>query len=392
MSDDYLWDKSGPPDPVIADLERSLGQLRHRGRPVALGEGQATRAEKIEEQAGGKEEEAKDTSAPAPLPAPIPITRARRAGWTARVLLAAAAALALGAGGVWFATREASGPAVAGPGPASSGAIEAPIVQASVVPDPQPRPQPQPPREGPAFEVTRVAGAPRIDATAMDGKGQLAVGAWLETDATSRAKIAIASIGQVEVAPGSRVQLVATSETEHRIDLAHGGIKAKILAPPRLFIVGTPAATAVDLGCAYSLDVDAKGVGALEVTSGWVSLEAGERTSLVPAGARCQTRPGVGPGTPYFADASESLVRALASFDFSDGGETSVRTILKEARRRDSLTLWHLLSRVDTEVRREVFQRLRTLAPPPAGVREPDIVRLDPAKMDRYKDSLLVTW
>ena len=384
MSDDYLWDKSGPPDPVVVELERSLGQLRYTRRSGAAGRDQAARAGELEAPPGSEEHPA---SAPAPLPAPIPITRARRAGWTARVLLAAAAALALGAGGIWFATREAGGLQVADPGPGSSSAtIKAPLANASTAPDPPP------PREGPAFEVTRVAGAPRIDARAIDNTGQLAVGAWLETDATSRAKIAVASIGQVEVAPGSRVQLVATSATEHRIDLARGGIKAEILAPPRLFIVGTPAATAVDLGCAYTLDVDDKGAGALEVTSGWVSLEAGERTSLVPAGAKCQTRPGIGPGTPYFADASESLVRALVSFDFADGGEPSLRTVLKAARRRDSLTLWHLLYRVDAGARREVFRRLRTLAPLPAGIEEPDILRLDQPKMDWYKDTLHVTW
>jgi hypothetical protein len=51
-----------------------------------------------------------------------------------------------------------------------------------------------------------------------------------------------------------------------------------------------------------------------------------------------------------------------------------------------------LLPRVDPEVRRDVFRRLRTLAPPPAGVREPDVVRLDQPTLDRYKDTLHVTW
>ena len=34
MPDDYLWDRSGPPDPEIERLERLLG--RFRGSPSAL--------------------------------------------------------------------------------------------------------------------------------------------------------------------------------------------------------------------------------------------------------------------------------------------------------------------------------------------------------------------
>jgi hypothetical protein len=36
MSDDYLWDGSGPVDPTIARLERALAPLRRAERPRAL--------------------------------------------------------------------------------------------------------------------------------------------------------------------------------------------------------------------------------------------------------------------------------------------------------------------------------------------------------------------
>lgn len=36
MSDDYLWDRSGEPDPEIARLERTLGQLRHQPKALVL--------------------------------------------------------------------------------------------------------------------------------------------------------------------------------------------------------------------------------------------------------------------------------------------------------------------------------------------------------------------
>jgi hypothetical protein len=36
MNDDYLWDKTGQPDPEIQQLEQILGTLRHQPRPLAL--------------------------------------------------------------------------------------------------------------------------------------------------------------------------------------------------------------------------------------------------------------------------------------------------------------------------------------------------------------------
>lgn len=36
MSEDYLWDKSGEPDPEIQQLEEILGTLRYQPRPLRL--------------------------------------------------------------------------------------------------------------------------------------------------------------------------------------------------------------------------------------------------------------------------------------------------------------------------------------------------------------------
>jgi cytoskeletal protein RodZ len=36
MKDDYLWDKSGQPDPEIQQLEEILGTLRYQPKPLAL--------------------------------------------------------------------------------------------------------------------------------------------------------------------------------------------------------------------------------------------------------------------------------------------------------------------------------------------------------------------
>jgi hypothetical protein len=38
MSDRYLWDRSGPPDPEVEKLERTLSSFAHDGRPLEMPE------------------------------------------------------------------------------------------------------------------------------------------------------------------------------------------------------------------------------------------------------------------------------------------------------------------------------------------------------------------
>jgi hypothetical protein len=221
------------------------------------------------------------------------------------------------------------------------------------------------------------------------------VGDWLQTDGSSRARITVGSIGTVDVEPNTRVRLVAANLMEHRLTLERGEISATVTAPPRLFLVDTPASTAVDLGCAYKIKTDESGDGVLRVTSGWVSLEWKGRESLVPAGADCRTRSRTGPGTPYFSDATEALQQALAVFDSGSGGPAPsdvLSTILAEARVRDTLTLWHLLSRVESAERVRVFNRMVELIPLPASLSRDKILQLDQATLKSWREELAWKW
>ena len=235
-----------------------------------------------------------------------------------------------------------------------------------------------------AWQVSRLEGSASVD--------KIKVGEWLQTDGNSRARITVGDIGVVDVEPNTRIRLVAASPKEHRLTLARGEISATVSAPPRLFLVDTPASTAVDLGCAYKIKTDEKGDGVLRVTSGWVSLEGKGRESLVPAGANCRTRSGTGPGTPYFDDAPPALQQALAAFDFGKGGEESLGIILAQARVRDTLSLWHLLSRVESGDRARVLDRMMELVPLPAGVSREKALQLDPATLKSWREELAWKW
>jgi hypothetical protein len=242
----------------------------------------------------------------------------------------------------------------------------------------------------PRWEVDRLNGSPSVDGSHISGTSSIAVGEWLQTDATSRASIKVGDIGTVEVEPNTRLRLTAAKPNEHRLTLARGDISATVSAPPRLFFVDTSSSTAVDLGCAYTMHADDAGSGLLRVTLGWVSLEWEGRESMVPAGAQCRTRPKIGPGTPYFEDASQKLQQALASFDFEKA--PTLNTILAESRVRDTLTLWHLLSRVDAAERPRVFDRIVALTPLPAGVSREKALMLDPGTLKLWREELAWKW
>ena len=244
----------------------------------------------------------------------------------------------------------------------------------------------------PRWEVTRLAGVPTVGWSRLAGSGRIAEGQWLQTDGNSRASLKVGAIGTVEVAPHTRLRLAVARPDEYRLTLAHGEISASVTAPPRLFFVDTSSSTAVDLGCAYTMRVDDDGNGVLRVTFGWVALEWGGKVSEVPAGASCHTRKKFGPGTPYFQDAPASFGTALERFDFADGGWPALEPVLAASRVRDTLTLWHLLSRVAPPQRVRVYDRLVELASLPAGVTREKTLALDPATLKRWGDELVLKW
>ena len=168
-------------------------------------------------------------------------------------------------------------------------------------------------------------------------------------------------------------------------------MSARIWAPPRLFFVDTPSAVAADLGCAYTLEVDDRGASLLRVTLGWVALELKDRESMVPAGAACETRPGVGPGTPYFEDASPAFREALEKIDFENDA-AALTSLLDQARLRDTLTLWHLLARVDGNDRVRVYEKMTAFVPPPPGVTREGVLQLDQQMLESWRHALESSW
>jgi hypothetical protein len=220
MRDDYLWDGSGEPDPEIRQLEAILGSFRHKR--------------------------------PAPAFPEMPSEQVvRQRFWQESALhrLAAAGAVVLVIAALALLFRRSH------PTPASQ----------------------------PGWNVARVAGAPRVGSKAITsgGSGRLAIGQLLETDSHSRASIMVDEVGQVDVEPDTRLRLLKAGSGQKRLALDRGTIHAVIWASPGEFVVDTPSAVAVDLGCAYTLHVDNSGVGLLRTKLGWVGFKVEARESLL---------------------------------------------------------------------------------------------------------------
>src|SRR5213080_763957 len=333
MKDDYLWDGSGEPEPEVQKLEEALGRYR-QNQP----------APKFDE-----------------------ITQTHKAkrprnffNWRWEFRLGAVAASLLLAMTVFLFMRQ--------------------------------RLRGNP---GPSWDVVRLEGAPRVGWHSLgekSGPGKLGIGQTLVTDSASRASMTIDETGRVEVDPGSRLRLVTNGPGRKRLSLERGTIHAVIWAPPGQFVVDTPSAIAVDLGCVYTLQVDDSGAGLLRTTMGWVGFKLNGHESFIPAGAVCRTRPQIGPGTPYFEDASPAFRDRLTKFDFAkvtpEERQALLEMLLTDARKQDALTLWHLLSRVSDRERPNVYDRLAALAPPPMDVTREGVLRLDQKMLDSWWNSL----
>jgi hypothetical protein len=102
MNEDYLWDKSGPPDPEIQQLENILGTLRYQPKPFEI---------------------------PSDVPAPR-----RRNYFPLLAAIAATLLVALLAGSIWLGVRSRD----VAPQQAIIAPVPTPSVEEKAIPTPEP--------------------------------------------------------------------------------------------------------------------------------------------------------------------------------------------------------------------------------------------------------------
>jgi hypothetical protein len=329
VNDNYLWDRSGEPDPDVERLEHLLAELRHR--PGTL---DYTR-----------------------LPATIP---ASGSSWPwRRTLLAAAAcsAVVLVAAGLWRRS---------------------------------PHPAPPAARPSAVWLAKALTGTPTVAGAPLRGELNVGGDGVIETSRSSTVRLSASGVGMVDLGPDTRLRIVPSSDGGHRLALDRGSVQANIWAAPGVFAVDTPSAIALDLGCSYTLAVDALGRGRLRVTLGWVGLGRDRVESLVPRDAVCALTP-AGPSIPHFEDAPAALIDALAPIGAAPDAmlpPLQLERALRAARPRDAFTLWHLLRRAEGPQAARLYERLAALSPPPAGVTRELALARDRIALESWWNSL----
>jgi hypothetical protein len=232
------------------------------------------------------------------------------------------------------------------------------------------------------WQVSGIEGQARLGARAAAIDMAVPGGQTIQTGAASTLFLRAEDTGQIDLGPDS----VMHAASGRKIALERGELHAFIWARPGQFVVDTPSARAIDLGCEYTLSVDAAGNGRLRVSMGWVAFQFDGREAFIPAGAQCATRQRGGPGVPFFEDAPQPLRRAVGEFDAGDA--RALTAILRNARVRDALTLWHLLPRVAGAERGAVYDRFAELVKLPPEVTRAAALRADAHTLDLCWDAL----
>jgi hypothetical protein len=182
-------------------------------------------------------------------------------------------------------------------------------------------------------------------------------------------RLEAAGVGLIDVAPNTRLELVESGDRRQRLALTSGTIHARTISPPGVFVIDSPLARAVDLGCEYTLRIAPGGSGSLHVESGWVDLTHGFEQTLVPARASALIDRRGGLTAPYFDDAAPELRDAVVRFCGAPADRArELQTILVHARRRDALTLLSLFRHAAANERLLLYDRLNALVPAPASV------------------------
>jgi hypothetical protein len=195
---------------------------------------------------------------------------------------------------------------------------------------------------------------------------------------TERGSVRLQSpnIGTIDLGANTTVQLIESRTRRHRLAMVSGTIHAKTTSPPGVFVIDTPKARAIDMGCEYTLTIAPGGGGELHVIAGWVDLTHGYLQSLVPQGASALiTADGV-LSVPVFDDAAPGFRAAVRTHDMS--------TILALARTRDAFTLLNLFRESTPDERLLLFDRLNQLVPAPPFVRREGVRYWRPAATELW--------
>ena len=233
------------------------------------------------------------------------------------------------------------------------------------------------------WSVEKVSGYPMIESHVLIDQGILKIGEKLFTDSESRARLKVGLVGEIEIEPKSEIQIIETKTSEYRLILSKGQIAARTWVAPKLFSVKTSSSVVTDLGSKYDLSVDEQASTLIQVKSGWVLMEYKNRRILLCAETTCISDSSKGLGVPVSNEASSTFKESLYKLDFENSSKNELAILLSEAKKKDLITLFHLLKHLDNESRGMIYDRISLLFKMPQRITREGIVHGDKDMMGR---------
>lgn len=328
---DYLWDKSGPPDPEIARLEQLLAPFAHGDRA------------------------APDLAANPLKFRPAPASRWKRFALAAAIVLAGVVALI-----VFRSSRPT-------PTPTSwtiariTGKVEVGDLERLKIGQDQ-------------FARTLTTGADaRVTITAPGG-------ATIHVEPETRVQL-------LDITPGVPSLQLAQGRIYTEAWASATPSSGQSIAPCEII---TPAGVAVvspDTSALFEFGANA--LGRVEIKVGGIEFRDGTRVTRMLGLTTTLLSERVGVGTPYASDAPGAYRKVLAILDehLSEKSPTKGRApllqeLLRDSRPADAVTLWNLLWRVSPAERDDVLTRLVALLPMKGAPRIEREGQIDEAAMD----------
>ena len=209
--------------------------------------------------------------------------------------------------------------------------------------------------------IKKISGFPVINSKIVTDNSILKIGENLTTDSESRARLVLASIGEIDVEPQTEIKIIETESSEYQLVLSKGKISVRTWEAPKLFSIETPSSSIKDFGSVYYLSVDEKSQTKLQVKSGWVLMETKNNNSLCNEESMCYADQTDGAGIPFSINASDTFQKALYKLNFEKGGEEELTAVLSESRKDDLISLFYLLIRSKQAVREKILDRITQL-------------------------------
>jgi len=325
MSDEYLWDPSGPPDPEVERLERALGRLRSTA-PVP------------------------DFSAIGRRAAPS----TRYVGWRFFVpALAAAATIAMMVGAAWPTA------------PTTSTTASWPVARLSGTP-----------RIG-ARGVSHTSRLAIGETLATDA----ASSARVEVGAVGVVTIGGNTRVRLVDARDAHYQLALERGSLHAVITAPPG--EFVVDTP------SATATDLGCVYTLRVDEDGSGLLSVAAGWVAFEDKGRESFVPAGASSRTYPQIGPGTPSYDDADAAFQQALEIVDVERNDDRRSAaLRAVLAGARARDAMTLWHLIPRVSAAERGPVVDALAARAPMPAGVTRDGVMRLERVALDRWWGAL----